>query len=66
MAVWLAWWSISVVVPLRMASARQTSAEARTPSRSSALSSFHQSEVRISGKSLAGGPGMYMPRANAP
>ena len=63
---WLAWWSIRVVVPLRIASTRQTSAELCTPLRSSYRSSGHHSFCRISGKSLAGSPGIYIPLANAP
>ena len=66
MAFGLAWWSISVVQPWRIASTRQMSALVRMSSHSSARSSFHQSRSRISTKLVAGAPGMAMPRANAP
>ena len=49
-----AWWSISVVVPERSASIPPTSADALTPSSSSARSSRHQIRCRIWVKFVGG------------
>ena len=58
-----AWWSMTVVVPLRMQSIRGIWADRRISSSSSARSTFHHSRSRIWTKLAAGSPGMDMPRA---
>jgi len=58
-----AWWSIMVVVPLRMLSMRGILAERARSSSERAMSNFHHKRSRISTKLEAGSPGGAIPLA---